>query len=207
MSGVLTIVGGGIGGMTAAIAAAERGAAVTLHEAKDRLGGKAWTTDGAFRANRGPHVIYGDSDWWAWLRSHGVGKPAHRIPAVSRLAFHINGTSRRVPPARTLVALAKLRRRAAPTERSFAAWATKLVGDAEARSIANFMGVVTFDHDPGRLSAQLIQERRVRQRTRSDSPLHARRMADPHRSPCAACPHRSRPAGRISCKRPSLSSA
>jgi predicted NAD/FAD-binding protein len=47
----LTIVGGGIGGLTAAIAAAEHGVGVTLYEAKDRLGGRAWTTDGDFKAN------------------------------------------------------------------------------------------------------------------------------------------------------------
>ena len=67
MSTQINIIGGGIGGLTAAITAAERGLPVTLYEAKRELGGRAWTTNEPVRANWGPHVIYGDGSWWAWL--------------------------------------------------------------------------------------------------------------------------------------------
>ena len=158
----LTIVGGGIGGLTAAIAAAEQGVGVTLYEAKDRLGGRAWTTKGDFKANWGPHVIYGDGAWWAWLKERGLGEPAFRFPRFPKTAFRVEGRCRRLPPPRLIRSLAKVRRRSAPVDRSFQEWAADHVGDDHARAISNFMGVATFDHDPGRLSARFVQERLVR---------------------------------------------
>ncbi|MGH9233621.1 MAG: NAD(P)-binding protein, partial [Acidimicrobiales bacterium] len=158
----LTIVGGGIGGLTAAIAAAEQGVDVTLYEAKDRLGGRAWTTDGDFKANWGPHVIYGDGTWWRWLKERGLGEPAFRFPRLPKTAFRVDGRGRRLPPLGLLRSLAKVRRRSAPVDRSFQDWAADQVGDEHARGISNFMGVATYDHDPGRFSAQFIQERLVR---------------------------------------------
>src|SRR6478735_965337 len=46
----LTVVGGGLGGLTAAIEAAERGMKVRLFEARPALGGRARTTAGFYRA-------------------------------------------------------------------------------------------------------------------------------------------------------------
>jgi phytoene dehydrogenase-like protein len=158
----LTIVGGGIGGLTAAIAAAERGLGVTVYEAKDRLGGRAWTTDGDFKANWGPHVIYGDGSWWRWLKERGLGEPASRFPRLPKTAFRIDGRGRRLPPIGLIRSLAKIRRRSGPVDRSFQDWAADHVGDEHARAISNFMGVASFDHDPGRFSAQFVQERLVR---------------------------------------------
>jgi phytoene dehydrogenase-like protein len=63
----VTIVGGGLGGLTAAVAAGERGWSVRLLEAHDHLGGRARTSGGPYRANRGPHVVYSDGPLWAWL--------------------------------------------------------------------------------------------------------------------------------------------
>ena len=40
----ITVIGGGIAGLVASIAAAEGGAAVTLHEAHGLLGGRARST-------------------------------------------------------------------------------------------------------------------------------------------------------------------
>jgi phytoene dehydrogenase-like protein len=158
----LTIVGGGIGGLTAAIAAAEHGVGVTLYEAKDRLGGRAWTTDGDFKANWGPHVIYGDGAWWPWLKERGLGEPAFRFPRLPKTAFRVDGRGRRFPPVGLIGALGKVRRRRAPVDRSFQDWAADQVGDDHAHAISNFMGVATFDHDPGRFSARFVQERLVR---------------------------------------------
>ena len=64
----VTIVGGGIGGLCAAIACAESDINVTLFEAGSRLGGRARSTAGEFVANYGPHVLYDDGPFWRWLR-------------------------------------------------------------------------------------------------------------------------------------------
>ena len=54
----ITIIGGGVAGLTAAITCAEQGATVSLFEAHDELGGRARSTDGRYKANLGPHAIY-----------------------------------------------------------------------------------------------------------------------------------------------------
>jgi flavin-dependent dehydrogenase len=46
----VTVIGGGIGGLVAAISAAEHGFDVALHESKAYLGGRAVTSSGAFHA-------------------------------------------------------------------------------------------------------------------------------------------------------------
>ncbi|HET9562755.1 MAG TPA: FAD-dependent oxidoreductase, partial [Propionibacteriaceae bacterium] len=69
----VTVIGGGLGGLAAAITAAEGGASVTLHEAHRTLGGRWRSTPvrrkaaanpseapRAYRAHEGPHVIYRD---------------------------------------------------------------------------------------------------------------------------------------------------
>jgi phytoene dehydrogenase-like protein len=114
----LTIAGGGIGGLTAAIAAAEQGLGVTVYEAKDRLGNRAWTTDGDFRANWGPHVTYGVGSWWRWLKERGLGEPASRFPRLPKTAFRIDRRGRRLPPVGLIRSLAKIRRRSGPVDRS-----------------------------------------------------------------------------------------
>ena len=53
----------------------------------------------------------------------------------------------------------RIRAATAPIEASFNEWAEPLVGARSARQIANFAGVVTFDHDPGRLAAAFVQQR------------------------------------------------
>lgn len=50
----VTVVGGGLAGLVAAIECAEAGATVTLFEAHSLLGGRARSTDGPFVANSGP---------------------------------------------------------------------------------------------------------------------------------------------------------
>ena len=65
--GVVTIVGGGLAGLTAAIACAEGGGQVRLLEAHEELGGRARSKSGPYKANLGPHVIYKDGPFWAWL--------------------------------------------------------------------------------------------------------------------------------------------
>ena len=52
MTSHITVVGGGIAGLTAAVAGAEAGARVTLHEAHQTLGGRAQSTTSMFSEPR-----------------------------------------------------------------------------------------------------------------------------------------------------------
>jgi phytoene dehydrogenase-like protein len=158
----VTIVGGGLGGLTAAVRAAETGWSVHLYEAHDRLGGRAHTSDGPYRANWGPHVVYSDGPLWRWLVARGLTGGAHAAPRTARLLVRYDGTSRRLPPLPVIRALWVLRRASAPIDRSFRDWAGELVGPSAAERIGAFMGVVAFDHDPARLSAEFVRDRLVR---------------------------------------------
>ncbi|MFI1850322.1 NAD(P)-binding protein [Streptomyces sp. NPDC020480] len=154
----ITVIGGGLAGLTAAIAAAEAGAPVTLHEAHHTLGGRARTAPGPYRVNEGPHAFYAGGPHWPWLRQRGLLGPLAGLPPLeaARLRFHRGGRLRRVPPAAMLRLL--LTRRA-PVDTDFATWATGVVGAAGARAAANYAAVALFHHAPGRLSAAFVQER------------------------------------------------
>jgi hypothetical protein len=156
----LTIVGGGLGGLVAAISAREAGLDVTVYEARHELGGRARTTSGAHRANWGPHVIYSDGPLWAWLDERGLARPARRAPNIARTAFRVDGRARILPPRRVLTGILRLRNAEAPVDQSFRDWAGERLGDpTTAARASNLMGVATFDHDPGRLSAAFVNER------------------------------------------------
>lgn len=53
----ITVIGGGLAGLTAAVTGAEGGAQVRLLEAHQQLGGRARSTDCPYKANLGPHAI------------------------------------------------------------------------------------------------------------------------------------------------------
>lgn len=160
MEGHVTIVGGGLGGLTAAIAAREAGWEATVLEAA-ALGGRARTMARPYRANWGPHVIYSDGPLWAWLDERDLTRPYRRVPWLSRPSFRVDSTRCTVPPLRAVRAMLRLLspKHEAPVERSFMEWAASVVGDREAAQVSSFMGVATFDHDPGRLSAAFVHER------------------------------------------------
>ena len=156
----VTVVGGGLGGLVAAVSAREAGFEVTLHESRRELGGRARTTPGPHRANWGPHVVYADGALWSWLDERGLARPAHRAPALPRMAFRFDGRAHLLPPAVALADAVRLRRADAPVDRPFVDWAEEVVGNRAAASrLANLMGAATFDHDPGRLSAAFVNER------------------------------------------------
>ena len=69
----VAVVGGGLAGLSAAVAAAKAGAAVTLFDARRDLGGRARThqSDG-FARNQGPHALYRVGAARATLRRWGV---------------------------------------------------------------------------------------------------------------------------------------
>lgn len=86
----ITVIGGGFAGLTAAISAAESGAAVTLYEAHRTLGGRGRTAEGPYAANDGPHALYSRGPHWAWLRRRGLLGPMATPPLREshRFRFH-----------------------------------------------------------------------------------------------------------------------
>ncbi|MER7957309.1 NAD(P)-binding protein [Streptomyces sp. NPDC096030] len=156
----ITVVGGGFAGLTAAITAAESGAAVTLHEAHHTLGGRARTAEGPYRTNEGPHALYRKGPHWTWLAQRGLIGPLAQIPPLeaARFRFHLDGRLRRTPPLGFLRHTLRTADRA-PVDTDFLTWATRVAGPEAARQAAAYSGVALFHHDPGALSARFVQER------------------------------------------------
>ncbi|WP_405570756.1 FAD-dependent oxidoreductase [Streptomyces sp. NBC_01167] len=156
----ITVIGGGFAGLTAAVAAAESGARVTLYEAHHTLGGRARTAEGPYRTNDGPHALYRRGPHWTWLQQRGLLEPVAAPPLRegARLRFRRGGVLRRTPPL-ALLRLALTKPEQAPVDSDFLTWAGSRVGEEGARSAAHWMGVALFHHDPGSLSAAFVQER------------------------------------------------
>ncbi|MFB7498169.1 NAD(P)-binding protein [Streptomyces sp. NPDC056161] len=168
----ITVVGGGFAGLTAAITAAEAGAKVTVYEAHHTLGGRARTAEGPYRTNEGPHALYSGGPHWTWLKRRGLLGPLAPLPAreAARLRLRHHGVLRRTPP----FAMLKLLRPgapAAPVDRDFLGWATKIAGEEGALAAAHYCAVALFHHDPGALSAAFVQER-LRRATRLPPEAH-----------------------------------
>ncbi|MBV7696776.1 FAD-dependent oxidoreductase [Streptomyces sp. TRM70350] len=156
----LTVIGGGFAGLTAAVAAAEAGAKVTLHEAHHTLGGRARTAEGPYRTNEGPHALYNGGPHWTWLKQRDLIGPLAPIPPLeaARLRLRHQGALRRIPPFAMLRLLRRTARQA-PVDVDFLTWATGQVGEAGARAAAHYSAVALFHHAPGALSAAFVQER------------------------------------------------
>ncbi|QYG91723.1 NAD(P)-binding protein [Iamia sp. SCSIO 61187] len=155
--GRVTVIGGGLSGLIAATEAAESGAAVRVLEARPSLGGRAVSTTGPFTANLGPHALYDGTTLWDWLRHRGLThgcKPA-RNPNIR---FRWEGKLRRTPPPALLPGF-RLGRVDAPVDTDLRTWAAERWGDETAQALAGVSGALTFDHDPGRLSAAFVVER------------------------------------------------
>jgi phytoene dehydrogenase-like protein len=157
----VTIVGGGIAGLTAAIACAEQGADVHLLEAHDALGGRARSADGPYKANLGPHVIYKDGPLWAWLAERDL-LPPYAGPPLAGIRFRWQGSVRRTPPLATVPSVLRLRGREAPVDQDFRGWVTSLADERTAAMLSAAAGVYTFHHDPGELSAAFVWKHTVR---------------------------------------------
>ncbi|HEX6471497.1 MAG TPA: FAD-dependent oxidoreductase [Streptosporangiaceae bacterium] len=152
----LMIVGAGLAGLTAAIEAAERGLQVTVAEAHSQPGGRARSLAAPFLANTGPHAIYVDGPWWAWLERRGLTPPIVEAP---RRAGLVRTGGRLGPrPAELDEAIAALPAEA-PAAESFRAWLLRHVDAKTAEAIVGVAFVFTFDHDPGRLSAAFVHQR------------------------------------------------
>jgi phytoene dehydrogenase-like protein len=157
----ITVVGGGLAGLTAAIACAEGGADVCLFEAHDALGGRARSMDGPYKANLGPHALYSDGPMWQWLAERDL-LPEHVHPPLGGARFRHDGALQRTPPLGALPAILRLRGRQAPVERDFRGWAESHTDARTAAMLSSAAGVYTFYHDPGELSAAFVWERTVR---------------------------------------------
>ena len=154
----VSVIGGGLGGLVAAITAAERGATVELFEAHAELGGRWRITDPPFAFHEGPHVVYADGPVYPWLRRRGLLGSPRSVPlsALRRFGFRYQGRRRRVPP---LTLLRVVIARQAPVDTSFADWATARFGPEVAGHSAAAAGVGLFHPRPGDLSAAFVHER------------------------------------------------
>ncbi|BCK56651.1 NAD(P)-binding protein [Nocardia wallacei] len=157
MNAHITVIGGGLAGLTAAIAAAETGAGVRLFEAHHRLGGRARATPSPHVAHDGAHVFYADGPHYAWLKRHGfvadLGWPG---PGDwGRIGFRVDGRIRKMPPLGMIRAQARVGLRA-PVDVDFHGWAASRWGERTATRLANAISVVTYDADTGRLSAAFV---------------------------------------------------
>jgi phytoene dehydrogenase-like protein len=163
MAPPITVVGGGLAGLVASITCAEAGAPVRLYEAHATLGGRARGTGRPYVANEGPHVLYSDGPLWVWLAERDLVGPARGVPLRGGLGFYFrrHGRLRRVPP-RAVLRFLPHARRTAPVDLDFRSWAAESFGEEAAPDLSNLLGVATFDHDPGRLSAAFVWERLVR---------------------------------------------
>jgi len=157
----VTIVGGGIAGLTAAIACAEGGAAVSLLEARSALGGRARSSEGPYKANFGPHVLYKDGPFWKWMAQRKILPPYAGLP-LAGVKLRWGGEIRRVPPLGALPKVLRMRGREAPVDMDFRTWVAEHSDERTAAMLSAGAGVYTFHHDPGALSAAFVWPRTVR---------------------------------------------
>jgi cation diffusion facilitator CzcD-associated flavoprotein CzcO len=154
----ITVVGGGVAGLTAAITCAEHGASVRLFEARERVGGRARSTDGPYKANLGPHAVYQGGVLWDWLGEHDPWPP-WRGRCSPGVRFHYEGGIHRTPPLSLIPPGLRLRGRMAPVDQDFRTWVTDHADARTADLLSSVAGVYTFHHDPGELSAAFVWER------------------------------------------------
>lgn len=156
----ITVVGGGLAGLTAAITAAEAGVKVTVYEAHHTLGGRARTAEAPYRTNDGPHALYNGGPHWSWLQQRDLVGALAPLPPLeaARLRLRHKGVLRRTPPFAMLKLLRRSAQRA-PVDVDFMSWATEQAGEEGARAAAHYSAVALFHHDPGALSAAFVQER------------------------------------------------
>ncbi|MFZ0043600.1 MAG: FAD-dependent oxidoreductase, partial [Solirubrobacteraceae bacterium] len=157
----ITVIGGGVAGLTAAITCAEQGVDVELLEASESLGGRARSDAGPYRTNLGPHAIYKGGALWAWLSERDLMPPLAR-PKLTGVRFHYDGAIHRTPPLALIPRGLRLRGRVAPSDQDFRSWAADHSDERTAALLAGLAGVYTFHHDPGELSAAFVWERTQR---------------------------------------------
>jgi phytoene dehydrogenase-like protein len=152
----VTVVGGGIAGLVAAIEAAERGASVRLVEGRAELGGRARTQPAPYRADVGPHALYPPNPFWTWLSEKDL-RPKTVRP--QRRGYRVLDRGHIKLVSARYVRTALMLRGPTPVDAEFRAWATEKAGPDVARVASSILIGFTYDFDPGRLSAAFAVER------------------------------------------------
>lgn len=136
----ITVIGGGVAGLTAAITCAEQGADVELREASESLGGRARSDAGPYKANLGPHAIYKGGALWAWLSERNLMPPLAR-PQLTGVRFHNDGAIHRTPPLSLIPRGLRLRGRVAPSDQEFRSWVADHSDERTAAMLSGLAGV------------------------------------------------------------------
>jgi glycine/D-amino acid oxidase-like deaminating enzyme len=161
MTSEITVVGGGLTGLIAAISVAENGGEALLLERSAKLGGRARTASAPYRTNLGPHALYSDGPLWKWLKQRSL-LPRTRPPQLRSVVFHHRGKLRRGAPRPFLVALRHTFGQA-PDDIGYRDWlGHRGVAKSTVDPCCKLGGFFTFDADPGRLSARFVNERYAR---------------------------------------------
>ncbi|GAA0990487.1 NAD(P)-binding protein [Acrocarpospora macrocephala] len=159
----ITVIGGGLAGLTAAIACAEEGARVVLYEGHHTLGGRARSSAAPYIANDGTHVFYSDGEPFRWLARRGLVQPYRRLglkEGRKARVRHRGKLKARIP--RPLLAAIIKRGLVAPVDEDFRSWGVRRLGADATDAVAGALGVATYEADPGRLSAAFVWERFTR---------------------------------------------
>lgn len=164
----ITVVGGGVAGLVAAITAAEAGAPVVLHEAGPRLGGRAVSGDGPYGVNLGPHVVYEGGAVTRFLRQRRLHRELRlHLPRLRGIrVLDDEGPRFGADVAPTYVAMHL--KREAPADVDFASWAVDAFGRRMGNHLRHLSGLYTFHHDPGSLSADSVWDGCRRSMARPD---------------------------------------
>jgi phytoene dehydrogenase-like protein len=157
----ITVIGGGVAGLAAAITCAEQGTEVELFEGSELLGGRARSDAGPYKTNLGPHAIYKGGALWNWLSQRSLMPPLAR-PQLTGVRFHYEGAIHRTPPLSLIPRGLRLRGRLAPHDQDFRSWVADHADERTASMLSGLAGVYTFHHDPGALSAAFVWERTQR---------------------------------------------
>lgn len=164
------IVGGGLGGLAAAVMVAERGGRVTVLERAREAGGRARSEDvvGA-KLNFGPHAVYrgGHAERivtklvgmpkGAAPRTRGyalLGDTMHTLPAgpISLLSTGLFDFGGRIEAARVFATIGRAK---AAGDESVGSFLAREIGDATVRAtIAMFMRIATYTHPVEELRAK-----------------------------------------------------
>jgi hypothetical protein len=94
---------------------------------------------------------------WEWLRARKLHAP-YRRPHLTGGRFRWQGEVRSTPPL-ALLRAARTIRHEAPVEADLRSWLTDRVDEEAAAALSGAAGNLTFDHDPGRLSAEFVWSR------------------------------------------------
>jgi phytoene dehydrogenase-like protein len=132
------------------------GPKVVLYEATGKLGGRARSSEGPHIANYGPHALYGDGNFYAWLRREKL-LPRVARPIAPTMRARLDGRITRLP--RPLLGAALRLRGDAPVELDYRTWAEQYADEPVVQAAIGFVSLPTFHHDPGELSAAFCHAR------------------------------------------------